>query len=100
MPVAQPLDQSARHSASHDAHHAGAKQTREAEKPAVARLADDQTAPAPSPVHRLQAGLAQWTSPPQPLAEAMYPGWLRITFPVVTSITLWAAILWGVSTLA
>jgi hypothetical protein len=73
---------------------------REAEKPAAARLADDLAVPAPSPVHRLQAGLAQLTTPGEAVAEGLYPGWFRLTFPMVTSALLWGAILWGVGVFA
>jgi len=62
-----------------------------------ARLADDLAVPAPSPVHRMQAGLAQLTTPPEPLAEALYPGWVRVAFPLASSAVLWALILWGAS---
>lgn len=69
-----------------------------------ARLADDLAVPAPSPVHRLQAELAQLTTPPETVAglaaEVAYPGWFRICFPLASSLLLWAAILWGVSRIA
>jgi len=65
-----------------------------------ARLADEQAVPAPSPVHQLQAGLAQLTAPPEPEAEPLFPGWFRLGFPLVSSVLLWAAILWGASRLA
>ena len=65
-----------------------------------ARLADELAVPAPSPVHQLQAGLAQFAAPPGPAAEPLYPGWLRIAFPLASSALLWAALLWGASRLA
>ncbi|WP_421848370.1 hypothetical protein [Novosphingobium sp.] len=64
---------------------------------AAARLADELAVPAPSPVHQLQAELAQLTAPPDPDAEQLYPGWFRLAFPLVSSALLWAAILWGAS---
>jgi hypothetical protein len=64
---------------------------------APARLADDPAVPATSPVHRLQAGLTELTSPPDLFAEELYPGWLRVAFPVVSSVLLWGTILWGTS---
>jgi hypothetical protein len=51
-------------------------------------------------VHQLQAGLAQLTAPPWPAADPLYPGWLRIAFPLASSALLWAALLWGASRLA
>lgn len=66
---------------------------------AAARLADEQAVPAPSPVHQLQAELVQLTTPADPVAEPLYPGWFRVAFPLVSSALLWAAILWGASLL-
>ncbi len=55
-------------------------------------------------MHRLQAELAQLTTPPEAVAglaaEVAYPGWFRICFPLASSLLLWAAILWGVSGIA
>lgn len=68
--------------------------------PPTARLADEQAIPAPSPVHRMQAELAQLTQPQEQPVEAVYPGWFRIGFPLASSVLLWMAILWGVSRLA
>jgi len=65
-----------------------------------ARLADELAIPAPSPVHQLQAELAQLTLPPDPAPEPGYPGWFRLGFPLACSVLLWAAILWGASRLA
>ena len=65
-----------------------------------ARLADELAVPAPSPVHQLQAGLAQLTAPAEPATEPLYPGWLRLAFPLASSALLWAALLWGASRLA
>jgi len=56
--------------------------------------------PAPSPVHRLQADLLQRTALHEPEAEPLYPGWLRIGFPLASSVLLWALILWGAARLA
>jgi hypothetical protein len=63
----------------------------------AARLADELAVPAPSPVHQLQAELAQLTTLPDPDAVPLYPGWFRLAFPLASSALLWAAILWGVS---
>ncbi|MEI6643558.1 MAG: hypothetical protein WCL10_16100 [Novosphingobium sp.] len=77
---------------------AGAEALRAPAKDASpARLADELAVPAPSPVHQLQAGLAQLTTPPEPLTDELYPGWMRVAFPVASSALLWAAIVWGVS---
>lgn len=65
----------------------------------VARLADELAVPAPSPVHQLQAELAQLTHTPEAEAEQLYPGWFRLAFPLASSLLLWAAILWGASLL-
>lgn len=65
-----------------------------------ARLADELAVPAPSPVHQLQAELAQLTLPPDRVPEPGYPGWFRLGFPLASSVLLWAVILWGVSRLA
>ncbi len=68
---------------------------------APARLADELAIPAPSPVHRMQAELAQLAAPapagtdlPE---EAVYPGWFRVCFPLAASALLWTAIAWGIS---
>jgi hypothetical protein len=94
--------------ADHAALPARAEPGGQAGKPAAARLADDQAAPSPSPVHRLQAELAQLTEPvlapgevgAEGLGEGLYPGWFRLAFPLVSSAMLWAAILWGVGIFA
>ena len=105
MPVAQPRPESAV-SAVSAAFPDAAPGAREAPQPPApaARLADDLAVPAPSPVHRLQAELAQLTTPPEAVAglaaEVAYPGWFRICFPLASSLLLWAAILWGVSGIA
>lgn len=65
----------------------------------VARLADELAIPAPSPVHQLQAELAQLTLTPEAEAEQLYPGWFRLAFPLASSFMLWVAILWGASLL-
>lgn len=95
MPVAQPSHEVARTVASRDTPNASGERARDAKKPAVARLADDFAVPAASPVHRLQANLAQLTAPADPRAEGLYPGWFRIGFPLGASALLWAAIIWG-----
>lgn len=65
----------------------------------VARLADELAVPARSPVHQLQAELAQLTLSPEADAEQLYPGWFRLAFPLASSLILWAVILWGASLL-
>ncbi len=71
------------------------EQARGASTPAVARIADDFAVPAASPVHRLQAELAQLTTPADARAEGLYPGWFRIGFPLGASPLLWTVIIWG-----
>ena len=100
MPVAQPRQRGADHSTPLAAPQIGTEPARQAEKPAAARLADAEAVPAPSPVHRLQAGLAQLTTPEATPVAGLYPGWFRLTFPLATSAILWAAILWGVGVFA
>ncbi len=70
-----------------------------ASSPTAARLADELAVPARSPVHQLQAELVQRTTPADPDALPLYPGWFRIAFPLTSSALLWAAILWGASRL-
>lgn len=96
MPVAQPRHEGADHSAAQAKPLAGAASAWAGENPAGARLADDQAVPIPSPVHRLQAGLAQLTTPEEVRTEVLYPGWFRLAFPIASSVILWAGILWGV----
>ena len=79
---------------------AAADPLREAGKPSAARLADDFAVPAPSPVHRLQADLAQLTTPEAETGDQLYPGWFRLIFPLSVSAMLWAVILWGVAAFA
>ena len=109
MPVPKPRQGGAEHTAQRSTHQvappAGSEPVREAGKPATARLADDQAVPMPSPVHRLQAGLAQLTSPEeaspeQERVDTLYPGWFRLAFPLAASAVLWAAILWSVGVIA
>ncbi len=104
MPVPKPRQGAADHTAQRSmpqvAPPPGSEPAREAGKPATARLADDQAVPMPSPVHRLQAGLAQLTSPEEERAEDLYPGWFRVAFPLAASAALWAVILWGFGVLA
>lgn len=104
MPVTQPRQEGADHpaprAASPAAPPAGAEPARQAGKPATAQLADDLAVPTPSPVHRLQAGLAQLTTSEEARAEGLYPGWFRLVFPLAASTMLWAAILWGVGAFA
>ena len=95
MPVVQPHPEDAVPAAAHAAPRAGADASRDATKPVAARLADDSAIPAASPVHRLQADLAQRTAPLDARAEGRYPGWFRIGFPLGASVLLWAAIIWG-----
>jgi len=56
--------------------------------------------PTPSPVHHLQAGLAQLTTPEAAADEALYPGWVRLMLPIGISTGLWAVLLWGAGQLA
>ncbi|MBX9885056.1 MAG: hypothetical protein K2X68_08795 [Novosphingobium sp.] len=63
----------------------------------AARLADELAVPAPSPVHRLQADLAQLTAPADLPADQLYPGWFRLGFPIASSALLWSVLLWGIS---
>ena len=100
MPAAQPRPDSAIPAAS-EAPFSGAPDARGAMPVAAAqaRLADELAVPAPSPVHQLQAELIQRTAPDETVAEPLYPGWLRVAFPVGSSLVLWAAIVWGVSRL-
>jgi len=104
MPVTKPRQDGADHTAHRSTHQiappAGSEPVREAGKPATARLVDDQAVPTPSPVHRLQAGLAQLTSPEEVRDDALYPGWFRVAFPLAASAVLWAAILWGFGVIA
>jgi hypothetical protein len=95
MPVAQPRQDRADQPVSPAASAAGAVSIHEAAKPAAARIVDDLAVPAPSPVHRLQADLAQLTTVGDVRADDTYPGWLRLGFPLAASLLLWAAILRG-----
>lgn len=61
----------------------------------VLRVAGAADAPIPSPVHRLQADLWSLEGAPCDAVEPKYPGWVRLGFPVIASIALWTAILWG-----
>lgn len=80
---------------------------RQAEGHRHARLADETAVPTPSPVHRLQAELAEFAAPtavPDPdlgqaVAVALYPGWFRVAFPIAASGALWAAIVMAVGAL-
>ncbi|WP_298189274.1 hypothetical protein [Novosphingobium sp.] len=98
MPAAKPRPESAV-SARLAASPAAAPGRRESTPSAAptARLADDLAVPAPSPVHKLQAGLVHLTTPAAPQAEPLYPGWFRLGFPLGASVLLWAGILWGAS---
>ncbi len=100
MSAARPLPEGADGAAPRAAQPASADPLREAGKPAAARLADDLAVPAPSPVHRLQADLAQLTTPEAVAADRLYPGWFRLIFPLSASAMLWAVILWGVAVFA
>lgn len=95
MRVAQSHPEDVGPAAAHGASRAGAELARDAAKPAAARLADVSAVPAASPVHRLQADLAQLTAPLDARAEGLYPGWFRVSFPLGASVLLWAAIIWG-----
>lgn len=100
MPAAQPRPESAvpAFPAAPPAAAPGARSA-PASSSAAARLADELAVPAPSPVHQLQAELVQLTTPADPVAEQLYPGWFRLAFPLASSGLLWAAILWGASRL-
>lgn len=100
MPVARPVDEALDATALRRASAAAPEPSREAGRLAVARIADDLAVPTPSPVHRLQAGLAQLTTSEEVLRDRLYPGWFRLIFPLAASATLWAAIVWGFAQLA
>lgn len=99
MRVAQSRPEDADPAVPQGAPRAGAELALDATKPVAARLADDSAVPAASPVHRLQADLAQLTTPADARAEGLYPGWFRISFPLGASALLWAAIIWGFGTI-
>lgn len=54
------------------------------------RLAGQHDSYVASPVHGLQAGLAVFEGVVEPAAEARYPGWFRLGFPIAASAVLWA----------
>jgi hypothetical protein len=100
MPVARPVPEALDAAALRRPLAASSQPSGDAGRPAVARLADDLAVPTPSPVHRLQAGLAQLTTAEAVSQDRLYAGWFRVTFPLVASAALWAAILWGFAQLA
>jgi hypothetical protein len=99
MPVARPVDEAIDAAALHRLSAAAPEPSGEAGRPTVARIADELAVPTPSPVHRLQAGLAQLTTSEEVPQEQLYPGWFRLIFPLAASLMLWAAILWGIGRL-
>lgn len=100
MSAARPLHEGAHGAAPRATPPVATDPLRAAGKPAAARLADDLAVPAPSPVHRLQADLAQLTTPEAEIADRLYPGWFRLIFPLSASVMLWAVILWGFAAFA
>ncbi len=62
---------------------------------AVPRLAVDRDVPVVSAVHGMHTNLWAFAenSPEPPLAP--YPGWVRLTLPLVVSGGLWLAIFWS-----
>lgn len=100
MPVARPVREALDATALRGPSTAAPERPREARRPAVARIADDLAVPTPSPVHRLQANLAQFTTAEEVSRDRLYPGWFRLIFPLAASATLWAAIVWGIAWLA
>jgi hypothetical protein len=59
------------------------------------RLAASDDAFVASPVHRMQQNLWAFADdPPQPEVQ-LYPGWLRLAFPLIASGALWVMIFWA-----
>ncbi|WP_353229447.1 hypothetical protein [Novosphingobium sp.] len=61
------------------------------------RLAGDHDDFVASPVHELQENLWAFTDTVPEADLQLYPGWVRLAVPVVSSAALWALIFWVVS---
>ena len=61
---------------------------------AAPRLAADHDAFVASPVHRMHENLWSFAESAPEARPGLYPGWLRLTFPLAASGGLWCGIFW------
>lgn len=59
------------------------------------RLAATDDAFVASPVHRMHANLWTFADDPPQAEGPLYPGWLRLAFPLIASGLLWVMIFWA-----